>query len=172
MQAQAKDNKNYLHSIMGSEVVLFSLSCGEYIWDAKGCEISAEVGSSLIDHYCCKNFIERQTQAVALGKAILNHSKQSLLAGWTLLSATPWQYVFWERQQGSKGVWKPKAYAVTDRTLHQSPFPSWVSTKNLREMEDLQQTVGKMMKDRAVTVWHLQTAHNKISFLHCVFEES
>lgn len=87
MQAQAKDKKNYLHSGVGSEVVLFSLSCGDYIYDAKGFKISANVGSCLIDHYCCKNFIERQTQAVALGKAILNHS--TFLAGWTSMSATP-----------------------------------------------------------------------------------
>lgn len=38
-------------------------------------------------------------------------------------------------------------------------------------MKDHQQTVGEMMKDRAVPVWHLQTAQNKTSFLYCVCKE-
>lgn len=71
----------------------------------------------------------------------------------------------------SKGVWEPEAHAVTDRTLDQSPLPSLISTKNLREMKDHQQTVREMMKDRAGPVWHPQTAQNKTSFLFCVCEE-
>lgn len=39
-------------------------------------------------------------------------------------------------------------------------------------MKDHQQTVEEMMKDRAVPVWHLQTAQNKTSFLYCVCKEN
>lgn len=38
-------------------------------------------------------------------------------------------------------------------------------------MKDPQQTVGEMMKDRAVPVLHLQTGQRKTSFLQCVCEE-
>lgn len=38
-------------------------------------------------------------------------------------------------------------------------------------MKDHKQTVGEMMKDRTVPVWHLQTAQKKTSFLWCVCKE-
>lgn len=38
----------------------------------------------------------------------------------------------------------------------------------MREMKDRKQTVGEMMKDRAVPVWHLKTAQSKTSFLCCI----
>lgn len=73
---------------------------------------------------------------------------------------------------------------VRERGEYESPRPTLLligryikalshrsSAKNLREMKDRQQTVGEMMKDRAVPSWHLQTAQNKTSFLCCVCEE-
>lgn len=73
--------------------------------------------------------------------------------------------------QGSEGVREPKAHTVADRAPDQRPFPIVTGHKNLREMKDHQQTVGEMMKHRAVPVWHLQTEKIKTSSLCCNCEE-
>lgn len=50
-------------------------------------------------------------------------------------------------------------------------FRQLASTKERREMKDPQQTVGEMMNDRAVSLWHLPAAQKKTSCLYCFCKE-
>lgn len=61
--------------------VFFLLSLRRLHLKRKGCKTSSNAESNST-HYCCsKNFRDRPTQAVALGKATLNHNKQNFF-GW------------------------------------------------------------------------------------------
>lgn len=120
---QWRENKIAFKVLWEVRLVFLPRSSGGYIWDAKGCKTRASVGSNLIDHYCCKNFIETHTGSCPWQSYTKPQQTKAFLLGGLRCPPRPDNMFSEWDSKGSKRVWEPEAHAVTDRTPDQSPFP-------------------------------------------------